>query len=109
MTAAELKLTQDVNEEEFSIPLCIEDIISICREYNMLGSQIQNQVSNILEMGVSQAIKTNRVKREALPHIRNFLKCINSNPYFGEAASEAYDCIYLIEEYEEQNIIRRSN
>ena len=36
------------HDEEYSIPLDISDIISICREYNKLGWQIQNQVENIL-------------------------------------------------------------
>lgn len=87
----------------FSIPLCIEDIINICREYNKLGWQMQNQVENILEVGVEESIKSNRVKKESLPHIKSFLRAICSNPYFGDAVSQASDCVELIAEYEERH------
>lgn len=104
MTAQNLKLTNVVdisaNEEEYSIPLDISDIINICREYHKLGGQVQNQVENILEFGVDQAIETGHVKRESLPHIKNFLKSICKNAYFGDAVSQANDCIFLIGEYE---------
>ena len=107
MTAQDLKLTEIVNsstnEEEYSIPLDISDIINICREYNKLGWQIQNQVETILDTGVAQAIETGYVKRESLPHIKSFLCSICKNAYFGDAVSQAYDCIFLIEEYELQH------
>jgi len=88
-------------EEEFSIPLDIFDIINICREYNKLGFQIQQQVENILEVGVEKSIKEGFVKRESLPHIKSFLQAVSENPYFGDAVSQAYDCINLIKEYQE--------
>lgn len=107
MTAHELKtlaLTETTliseKEEEFSIPLDISDIISICREYNKLGWQIQQQVGNILEVGVEESIKSGIVKREALPHVKSFLTAIYGNAYFGDAAQQAQDCIMLIKEYE---------
>jgi hypothetical protein len=90
----------DKKEEEYSIPLDISDIINICREFNKLGWQIQNQVENILEVGVEEAINNGYVKRHSLPHIKNFLKSICKNPYFGDAISQAEDCICLINEYE---------
>jgi hypothetical protein len=107
MTAHELKVlsltditaTND-QDEEFSIPLDISDIISICREYNKLGWQIQNQVENILEVGVEESIKTGCVKRESLPHIKSFLRSITTNAYFGDATAQAEDCIQLINQYE---------
>lgn len=107
MTAHEfktLKLTETVTtnekEEEYSIPLDISDIINICREYTKLGGQIQQQVENILEVGVEESIRSGIVKREALPHIKSFLKAICSNPYFGDAVSQAHDCIKLVQDYE---------
>lgn len=92
--------TSNDQDDEFSIPLDISDIISICREYNKLGWQIQNQVENILEVGVEDSIKSGKVKKESLPHIKSFLRCISQNPYFGDAVSQANDCIKLISEYE---------
>lgn len=88
------------NDEEYSIPLCIDDIISICREYNKLGGNIQNQVETILDLGIEDSIKAGSVKRESLPHIKDFLKQITKNVYFGDATAQAEECIYLIENFQ---------
>lgn len=96
-----LDLSNDTQDEEFSIPLDISDIITICREYNKLGWYIQQQVENILEIGVDESIKCGHVKSESLPHIKNFLNSICNNPYFGDAASQSQDCLELIAQYEE--------
>jgi len=119
MTAHELDVlslgkttTSNDQDEEFSIPLDISDIINICREYNKLGWHIQNQVENILEVGVEESIKSGNVKRESLPHIKSFLNSICSNAYFGDAVSQANDCIELILEYESKHkvvYVSRSN
>lgn len=106
MNAHELDLndssiTTSSEEEEYSIPLDISDIITICREFNKLGWQIQNQVDEILEVGVEESIKNGSVKQQSLPHIKSFLKAITSNAYFGDAVSQAHGCIKLIEDYEE--------
>ena len=101
-----LETTSEEKGEEFSIPLNISDIISICRDFNSLGWQIQQQVENILQVGVEESIKSGFVKQESLPHIKNFLKRICDNPYFGDAGSQAQDCIELIHNYEEKYQIR---
>lgn len=98
------KTTSNDQEEEYSIPLDISDIITVCREYNKLGWQIQTQVENILEVGVAESIKNGSVKRESLPHIKSFLQQITKNAYFGDAVSQAQDCIQLIQEYEDSCI-----
>lgn len=110
MTASEFKTliapgtsTIIEKEEEFSIPLDISDIISICREYTKLGWQIQSQVENILEVGVEESIKSGNVKKQSLPHIKSFLLSIHQNAYFGDAASQAHDCVQLIKQYEDKN------
>lgn len=90
-------------EEEYSIPLDISDIINICREYNKLGWQIQNQVENILEAGIEESIKSGIVKLESLPHIKNFLQRIMENAYFGDATFQAEECIAIIEAYESEH------
>ena len=95
------------NDDEFSIPLDISDIINICREYTKLGWQIQNQVENILENGVEESIKSGFVKKESLVHIKSFLQAIGKNAYFGDAVSQAHDCIKLIHEYEYRNKIKK--
>ena len=95
-------------DDEYDIPLDISDIINICKEFNRLGSQIQNQVENILEVGVEESIKTGNVKLQSLPHIKGFLKSICDNVYFGDATSQASDCIKLIQQYEEVNKLNYS-
>lgn len=96
-------ITSNENEEEYSIPLDISDIISICKDFNNLGWQIQNQVENILEVGVEESIKSGNVRRESLPHIKYFLQRICKNVYFGDAVSQAQNCISLIQKYEEKH------
>lgn len=107
MTTHELDALNFINqintEEEYSIPLDISDIISICQEYNKLGWQIQHQVENILEYGIEESITKGIVKKESLSHIKNFLRAICKNPYFGDAGSQANDCIVMIESFEKQN------
>jgi hypothetical protein len=98
--------TSEEKDDEFSIPLDISDIISICRDFNSLGWQIQQQVENILEVGVEESIKSGNVKQESLPRIKYFLRKICDNAYFGDAVSQAQDCIRLIQDYEEAHQIR---
>jgi hypothetical protein len=112
MTAHELEVLSlasstpnNEKDDEYSIPLDISDIINICREYNKLGWHIQTQIENILEVGVEESIKSGVVPRTSLPHIKNFLRAICRNAYFGDAVSQAQDCIKLIQQYEEMNKI----
>lgn len=92
----------DEKDEEYSIPLDISDIINICKDFNSLGWHIQNQIENILEVGVEESIKSGHVKQQSLPHIKHFLRRICGNVYFGDAASQAEDCLKLIQSYEEK-------
>ena len=102
--------TSTETDEEYSIPLDISDIITVCREFNKLGWNIQNQVEQILEVGVQESIKSGNVKRESLPHIKSFLKSISQNAYFGDAVTQAHDCIRLIQSYESDNkVVSGSN
>lgn len=104
LTLTEIKNSND-QDEEFNIPIDISDIISICREYNKLGWQIQQQVENILEVGIEESIKTGYVKRESLPLIKDFLRQVSNNPYFGDAVSQAHDVIKMIQKYERDHSI----
>lgn len=87
-------------DEEFSIPLDISDIIAICKEFNKLGWQIQNQIENILDLGVEESIKSGIVNQKSLPFIKSFLSSVSKNAYFGDAVAQAEECIHLISEYE---------
>ena len=93
----------DNMEEEFSIPLCISDIINICREFTKLTWQMQNQIDSILEMGVEESIRSGSVQRTSLPHIKSFLMRICDNSYFGDAIFQAQETLYLIDLYLENN------
>jgi hypothetical protein len=111
MTTDELKsfllldTTPNDQDDEYNIPIDISDIISICREYNNLGWQIQQQVENILEIGIEEAVKCGYVKKESLPKIKKFLRRVCENPYFGDATDQASNCIKLIQQYEEKHQI----
>jgi hypothetical protein len=59
-------------------------------------------MENILELGVEDSINNGYVKKESLSHIKSFLLAISKNPYFGDAVSQAQECIYLIQQYEEK-------
>src|SRR5277367_859166 len=89
-------------DDEFSIPIDISDIISICKDFNSLGWQVQNQIENILENGVEESIKSGNVNPESLPLVKYFLHRICGNAYFGDAVSQAQDCLLLIQGYEEK-------
>lgn len=97
--------TSNTKDDEFSIPIDISDIISICREYNKLGWQIQQQVENIVEVGVEESIKSGYVKKEALPLIKDFLRSVCNNPYFGDATIQAQECLFMIDTYIENHVI----
>lgn len=99
------QVTSNDQDDEYSIPLDISDIINICREFNKLGWQVQNQVENILEVGVEESIRSGNVKRESLPHIKSFLESISKNAYFGDAIVQAKECIFLIDSYCEKDTI----
>jgi hypothetical protein len=110
MNSLDINKTNNINpnidnniDEEYSIPLDISDIITICKEYNTLGYNIQDQVNYILELGVEKSLKLNLVKQESLPHIKEFLRKIFNNPYFGDATLQAKECIYLIDLYYDNN------
>lgn len=94
--------TSNDKDDEFSIPIDISDIISICKDFNSLGWQVQNQIENILENGVEESIKSGNVKQESLPRIKYFLHRICGNAYFGDAVSQSQDCLLLIQNYEEK-------
>jgi hypothetical protein len=96
----------DDKDEEYKNPLDISDIISICQEYNKLGWQIQLQVENILEIGVEESIRCGNVRKDALPFVKNFLRRICDNVYFGDATMQAQDCIALIQAYEDKYKIK---
>jgi len=91
--------TTEAKLDEVDIPIDISDIISICKEYSRLGSNIQYQVESIIELGMEECLNKQIVKREALPHIKNFLVFITKNSYFGDAVDQANNCIYIIDAY----------
>jgi len=108
MTAYELEVLSVSNstptnekDDEYSIPTDISDIINICKEFTKLTWQMQNQIDSILDLGVEESIKSGAVHRESLPYIKNFLIRIGDNAYFGDAVSQALDCVRLIQQYEE--------
>jgi len=102
--ATKLSPINEISDEEINVPIDMSDILNVCREYNKLGWNIQNQIEQIMELGVHDAIKAGTVKLDALPHIKEFLFSIRDNAYFGDAASQANDCIDLIDIFEILNV-----
>lgn len=101
MVATDNTRNSITKDDEYStIPLCIDDIISICKEYAILGQSIQQQIEGIIEVGVEEAVRTGSVKQQSLPHIKSFLQAVVSNPYFGDASSQARDCLLAIKSFE---------
>lgn len=95
-------------DDEYSdIPIDISDIISICREFTKLTWQMQGQIDSILELGVEESVNTGLVSKSSLPHIKSFLQKVCENPYFGDAVSQAKDCVKLIQNYEDSQIISK--
>ncbi len=106
LSLVETTTSSDNKDEEYSIPLDISDIISICKDFNSLGWQVQTQIDNILENGVEESIRNGSVKQESLPRIKYFLRRICGNAYFGDAVSQAQDCLLLIKQYEDKYQVR---
>jgi hypothetical protein len=65
-------------------------------------------MENILEYGIEESINKGFVKKESLAHMKSFLKAICKNPYFGDAVSQANDCIGMIESFEKKINISNS-
>lgn len=97
------KLEVLVENDEFDIPLDISDILAICKEYQKVGYQIQNQIDSILELGVEEAITSGVVKESSLIFISDFLHKIAANPYFGDSCSQAKTAAWLIKDYQSIN------
>jgi hypothetical protein len=90
------------SSEELSLPLDMSDILSACKDYSKLGWQIQNQIEEILDLGVEEAMMAGLVSATSLPHIREFLKQIAANPLWEEAGYQANEAIGKIDEYLEK-------
>jgi hypothetical protein len=80
--------------------ISMTDILAICRQYALLGLNIQGQVEAIMTFGVEEAIDSGLVSVAALPHIKDFLSHITSQAYFGVAAFQANECLEMLEGFE---------
>lgn len=78
----------------------INDLLNLCKQYAMLGWNIQAQVEAIMTLGVAEAIDSGLVSVAALPHIKDFLSHITSQAYFGVAAFQADECLEMLEGFE---------
>lgn len=99
-----MRTNQFLEEEEtFSVPLDIFDIINVCKQFSQLGFKVQAQIECIMELGIEEAVRNQMVSVASLPLIKNFLKEIVNNPYFGDATDQAFDCFHLIEMFEDKH------
>lgn len=49
------------------------DLIQLCKKYSRMGWAVQQQLDNILDMGLAAAIEEGKVNPNALDIIREFL------------------------------------
>lgn len=87
------------NVHQLDIPIDITDIIGVCNEFNKLGGELQRQIQYLFDLGVEEAVKSGKVKVNALPFIKSFLMRIGDNFYFGDASEQACDLVFLIDLY----------
>lgn len=92
----------NINETELDIPIDINDIIEVCKQYTQLGWNIQQQIGWLIELGIEESLKEGKVSVEALPHIRQFLKSITEK-MFGDTVDQAFAVIMMIDNYELHN------
>jgi len=97
-------MTIATQTNDSSIPLCLDDIISICKDFSQLGNKVQYKIETILSIGVEEAIRSGEVEQKYLPFIKFFMKQIIANPLFGEARDQAEDCLRLINLHESKHI-----
>ena len=98
---AQINETQSTEEATYlDLPLDISDIITVCKEYNRLGHNMQHQVEIIIEYGIETAMDQHLIDIAALPLIKDFLKGIASNPLYGDAQSQASELVQLIRYFE---------
>jgi hypothetical protein len=96
-------------EEDLDIPLCVEDLIVICREYTRLGYQMQQSVDAIMDLGIEDAVNSKAVSAAALPHLKHFLQQVIRNPLFGDAVDQAAETVRAIEDWQEVHPTRITN
>jgi hypothetical protein len=94
--AKKTAIKDSIIEEEFSIPLNVSEILDICQKFSSLGYSIQNQIIAVTELGVEEAVETGLVKKESLPFIEEFLTSLTKNAYFGDAATEAQEYLFML-------------
>ncbi len=94
----------DVEKDDvIDIPIHISDILEVCKNFSLLGLKIQGQIDYIIEFGLEESMQASMVSVASLPHIKQFLTQIVENPYFGDASTQASDCILQIEKFENNN------
>lgn len=98
-------------EEALDIFTEMTDILTICKEFAVMGYNIQQQTELVVSLGIEEAISSGKVSIAAVPHIRAFLNAMANNEFLGLAASQALDHIVAIDRYQDNNPapISRSN
>lgn len=92
------------------IPIDLSDVLNVCRNYAVLGINIQQQIEHIMEMGIDEAISSGTVKIEVLPHIREFLKLITDN-LLGDIVDQCFALMMMIDDFEfnNQHLFKQAN
>lgn len=110
MTNLSYKLNGSIVSES-KIATDITDILTVCKQYSILGINIQQQVEFLIEDGIEEAVKNGKVNHQVLPYIRDFLESITKNEFFGDAVDQAYSMMMMIDHYEltHKEVIKRES
>lgn len=87
------------DEYTLDIPIDISDILTVCREYSQLGWQMQQQLEYVMEVGIEEAISSGKVNANVIPLMRDFLRVICQNAFFGDASDQSYQAIMMLDDY----------
>jgi hypothetical protein len=91
-----------VEIDEIDVPLDLSDILAICQEYSLLGFQLQNCLTNILDNGVEETVNSGKLNLSHIPFLIGFLDILSKNPYFGDAAYQAKQVKVLLQKFVER-------
>lgn len=100
MTNLLATLNGSIIESNDNVAIDITDILTICKQYNILGWNLQGQLEYLIENGVEETVNNGKVSVEMLPYIRDFLKSITERLTNADVVDQAYAIIMMIDYYE---------
>jgi hypothetical protein len=91
--------SSDDKDEEYNNPLDISELLELCETYVKVGPSIRQQIKKMCENDAN-IISSDSLR--ALPFVKDFLKKIANNVYFGDAGLQAIDLLSKIKFIEDK-------